>query len=169
MRAVLILGCLFGSWVTAYYAEPFVSGNANAVLILVTVFTVFAGFLVAIVAVIGDPALIPPGTWREASSRRENIESGLIVHMWLFVFYLIAIGLIFIGVVVREIPPHVVPNGVKIWINRAYLFFCVSSFIFTFGLAKSLFKLQLDRIDAEITKRRRAANIPDDPDSKGHA
>ncbi|HEX4079264.1 MAG TPA: hypothetical protein VHX61_10385 [Rhizomicrobium sp.] len=161
MRAVLILACFIVSGATAYFIEPYVAANVNALLIMETVFTVFAGFLVAIIAIVGDPALIPEGSWRTAEVRRENIEAGLIVHMWLFILYLLAIALIFVGVVIREIPPRIIPNIIKIWVNRAYLFCGLSSFLFTFGLAKSLFQLQIARIDAEIAKRRKAAGIPD--------
>ncbi|HEX4157336.1 MAG TPA: hypothetical protein VHY79_02600 [Rhizomicrobium sp.] len=161
MRAVLVIGCFAISWVSAYFIEPYVAANSNALLIMETVFTVFAGFLVAIIAVVGDPALIPDGSWRTAEVRRDKIEGSLINHMWLFVLYLLAIGLIFVGVVIREIPTRIIPNLVKIWINRTYLFVGIASFIFTFGLARSLFKLQVARIEAEITKRRKAAGIPD--------
>jgi hypothetical protein len=161
MRALLIALVLGFSWWSSYYGEQYIKGNSDAILILVTVFTVFAGFLVAIIAILGDPAMIPTGSWRIAENRREAIEARLIAHMWLFVFYLIAIGLLFLGVILKNVPAAVVPDLVKIWIARAYLFFGISSFLFTFGLAKSLFAFQIARIDAEIDRRRKEAGIKD--------
>ena len=119
----------------------------------------FAGFLVAIVAVLGDPALLPEGNWRAAEGRRESVESQVILHVWLFIAYLLAIGLLFAGVIVRDACS--VPEYVKVWIDRSYLFIGVMSFLFTFGLAKSMLTFQLARLDAEIKRRRKKAGLKD--------
>jgi hypothetical protein len=152
LRILAYVICLLLSAAGAYYAEPFVKENADAVLILTTVFTVFAGFLVAIITILGDPGLIPEGSWRVAEGRRDSIESQLIAHVWLFVIYLLAIALLFVGVVVRKAPA--VPEEIKVWIDRTYLFVGIFSFLLTFGLAKSLLAFQVARIEAEIRRRR---------------
>jgi len=159
MRAILICVCLVGSAIAAYYGQPFMHGNADAVLVIVTVMTVFAGFLVAIITIIGDPALIPDGTWRVAENHRENIEKRLITHLWLFVWYLIAIGFLFVGTLLDKTPT--VPEETRLWIERAYLFFGTSSFLFTFALPKALWKFQMARIEAEIQRRRREHGLKD--------
>ncbi|MCC7016609.1 MAG: hypothetical protein IT564_05345 [Rhodospirillales bacterium] len=168
MRAALLLACIAVSALAAYYGEPYVSGNSEAIIFLVTVFTVFAGFLVAIVTILGDPALIPSGSWRIAEGRRDNIEARLITHVWLFTLYLIAIGLLFVAIVLQKVPNDVVSDGVKIWIARAYLFFGILSFFLTFSLPRSLLRLQRSRIDAEIERRRREAGIGSSPDPDGN-
>jgi hypothetical protein len=143
----------------AYYGGPLVRHNTDAILILTTVFTVFAGFLVAIIVILGDPAMVPEGSWRIAETRRDGVEGQLIVHVWLFIAYLLAIGFLFAGVVIRE--SHSVPEIIKVWIDRTYLFLGVLSFLMTFGLAKSMIALQLARYDAEIKRRRGIAGIKD--------
>lgn len=122
----------------------------------------FAGFLVAIITILGDPAMIPDGTWRTAEVRRENIEQKLTRHIWLFVFYLIAIGFLFVGALLNKAPDSVASVEWKIWIERLYLFFGIASFLFTFALPNALLKFQIGRIDAEIDRRRRDAGIPPD-------
>src|SRR5690242_3316463 len=102
LRLLVFLVCAAAAIVAAYCGEPLVRHNSDAILILTTVFTVFAGFLVAIIAVLGDPAMIPDGSWRAAEVRRDRIESQLIVHTWLFVIYLLAVGFLFTGVIVRD-------------------------------------------------------------------
>jgi len=159
LRILAYVICLLLSAVGAYYAQPFVKENADAVMILTTVFTVFAGFLVAIITILGDPSLIPEGSWRVAEGRRDSVEAQLIAHVWLFVIYLLAIALLFVGVVVRDAP--VVPDEIKMWIDRAYLFVGFFSFLLTFGLAKSLLTIQVGRIEAEIKRRRARDGIPD--------
>jgi hypothetical protein len=123
--------------------------------------TVFAGFLVAIITILGDPGMIPSGSWRVAELRRNNIEARLITHIWLFVFYLISIGFLFAGALLNKAPEALVSMEWKIWIERLYLFFGVSSFLLTFALPIALLRFQLGRIDAEIDRRRREAGIQD--------
>jgi hypothetical protein len=159
MRVILILICFFVSAVAAYYGQPLLNGDA--IVIIITVMTVFAGFLVAIITILGDPAMIPDGTWRVAEMRRENIETRLVTHVWLFVFYLLAIGLLFIGALINK-APNVAPDW-KIWIERFYLFFAIASFLFTFALPNALLKFQIARIDAEIERRRRRDGVSADP------
>jgi hypothetical protein len=166
MRLLFILFCLFIGAVAAYYGQPLVHENPDAILIIITVMTVFAGFLVAIIAILGDPAMIPGGSWRIAEGRRENIEARINHHIWLFVFYLIAIGLLFTAVLLNKAPDVVVSHTWKLWIERLYLFFGVSSFFLTFALPSALHKLQLGRIDAEIEKRRRGAGICGEDESE---
>src|ERR1039457_6885186 len=80
MRGLLILLCAALSAVAAYYGQPLVRENPEATLVLATVMTVFAGFLVAIIAVLGDPAMIPRGSWRVAEMRHDNLEASVIRH-----------------------------------------------------------------------------------------
>lgn len=161
MRALLIIASLILSGFGAYYGQPYVHDNSDAILIIITVTTVFAGFLVAIIAVLGDPALIPDGSWRGAELRRDAVENKLLRHLWLFVFYLITIALLFIGVLINKAPDTTVSLAWKTWFERAYLFFGIASFLFTFGLPMALLKLQIARFDSEIERRRKRDGLKD--------
>jgi hypothetical protein len=159
IRLLVFAGCSVTAAAAAYYGEPLVRHNTDAILILTTVFTVFAGFLVAIIVILGDPSMVPEGSWRIPETRRDGVEGQLIVHAWLFIAYLLAIGFLFAGVLIRE--SHSVPEIIKVWINRTYLFLGVLSFLMTFGLAKSMVAFQLARYDAEIKRRRSATGLKD--------
>jgi hypothetical protein len=150
-----------GAGVSAFYGQPMMHNNADAVLVIATVMTVFAGFLVAIITILGDPAMIPEGSWRIAEGRRNAVEARLIAHIWLFVFYLIAIAFLFVGVMVDKAPETSVPHVWRVWIERLYIFFATASFLFTFALPRALWRFQLARLDAEIERRRKRANLPE--------
>lgn len=154
----ILLALIFGGAV-AYYAEPYVRNNPEAIGALLTIFTVFAGFLVAIVTILGDPSLIPSGSWRSAENNRDEIEARIIRNVWLFTSYLVAIGLLFVAIVLSKIPTELVGESVRIWIARAYIFFGAFSFLLTFALPHSLLRLQRARVDAEIERRRVEANL----------
>jgi hypothetical protein len=103
-----IVTCLGLSLVAAYYGQPLVRENAEAITTIVTVMTVFAGFLVAIMAILGDPAMTPKGSWRIAENRHKKIERLVIQHTYLFYTYLVSIGVLFVAVLVRKEPDELV-------------------------------------------------------------
>lgn len=158
MRILFFLSCLAIGAVGAYYTQPYVSTDVT--LIIVTIFTVFAGFLIAIITIIGDPSLIPEGSWRTPEGGRARMVQRLNLHIALFIFYLITIALLFVGVVMDKALAD--GNFWRVWIERAYLFFGITSFLLTFGLPVHLIELQTKRYDAETARRRQQAGLPPD-------
>ncbi|MBN8958342.1 MAG: hypothetical protein J0H17_17530 [Rhizobiales bacterium] len=162
MRAIFIIGCALVGALAAYFGQPSVHKNPDLILIIITVFTVFAGFLIAIITIIGDPIMIPHGSWRIAEVRRDVMMSRLSWHVGLLICYLLTIGLLFTGVVLEKaLDEH---SLWRLWVERSYLFVGVTSFLFTFALPSALVQMQSARYDAEIERRRREAGI--DPTDK---
>lgn len=160
MRIAFVLSCLVIGLVGAYYTQPFVAKNPDLILIIVTVFTVFAGFLIAIITIIGDPILIPEGSWRKSEGGRRRMRQRLNLHIALFALYLATIGLLFIGVVLEKaLDDH---NVMRIWIERTYLCFGITSFLLTFGLPVALIEMQTNRYDAETARRRKSVGLSPD-------
>ncbi|MBS3648153.1 hypothetical protein KEU06_05870 [Pseudaminobacter sp. 19-2017] len=161
MRALYIaFSFLCGCFVSIYWGE-YVVGNEAAIGIFVTVYTVLAGFLVAVIAILGDPSLLPSGSWRSAEGHRQEIEDRLIRHTWLFVLYLVTIGVIFVGALLSKAPEDVVSSCVKAIIAHIHLGLGVAAFILTLGMPKMLMDIQRKRVDAEIDRRRAEAGIKD--------
>lgn len=148
--------------VGADYAQPYIDPNSDVVLIVITVFTVFAGFLVAIIAILGDPLLLPEGSWRAAEARRDTVERRLIWHSWLFTCYLMTIALLFVGAVLAKAPLAKNHLWIKEWIERAYLFVGITSFLLSFALPWTLMVIQRRRVDAEIEQRRQDQGVQGD-------
>ena len=118
-RIFFIISCSILGAIGSYYSQPYMTKNADAVLIIITVFTVFAGFLIAIITIIGDPIMIPEGSWRLAEGGREKMERRLVWHIILFILYLVTIGFLFTGAVLEKaIEDH--HHFWKVWIERAY-------------------------------------------------
>ncbi|GJM12778.1 MAG: hypothetical protein DHS20C12_11810 [Pseudohongiella sp.] len=138
----------------AVLAQPLIHGNSDAVNLIVTVFSILAGFLIAIIAIIGDPGLLRPGSWRAAEVDRPRLVGKLIRQKWLFHLYLLTLTLIFASTLVPESYPLVVS-----WTERAFL--CLGSFAFllSFQLPGTLVQIQKDKIDAHIEYRRSGAGI----------
>jgi hypothetical protein len=153
--------CLAVAGIAAWYAQPYVGDNSDVVLVVTTVFTVFAGFLVAIITILGDPSLVPPGSWQIIENRREMIEQRIIWHIYLLILYLVTIALIFTSVILRKVPVGIVSEAAKAWIDRAYLFFGIFSFLLSFALPSALHRTQMNRLNEETERRRKAVGLRD--------
>lgn len=170
MRIPFILFCAAVALSVSYFGQPFARNNTDLITVVITVITVFAGFLVTIIAVLGDPALIPSGSWRIVTLHRDTIENRLIWHSWLFVLYLVTIAFLFAGVLLAKIAPTKsgdAPHACMDWaaiVEHGYLFFAVFSFLLTLALPWSLKRIQQARVDAEEERRRKADGVPCKPD-----
>jgi hypothetical protein len=158
MKRILgILICISIGGVFAYYVQPYIGNNTDVVLIVATVFSVFAGFLIATIAIIGDPIMIHEGSWRIAEAGRDDMRGRLLWHISLLFVYLVTLALLFVGVVLEKaLDSH---DRIKIFVEWGYLFFGITSFLFTFALPIALFRMQQARYDAEIERRRNEAGI----------
>lgn len=159
-KIIYILFCLIIGIICGYFWAPFIKQNDNANQILVTLFTVLAGFLVAIITIIGDPTNIPGSSWRQAENIREKIENRLIRQAWLFAIYLIVVGLIFLSSLFEKAASHSAAAALVRYINATYLGLAVFAFLLSLALPKVLMDIQRGRVDAEIEKRRSAPGAP---------
>jgi hypothetical protein len=133
------------------YGEPLIKDNEDAAGVVTTVFSILAGFLIAIMSVLGDPSLILPGSWRKAEIQRSMISARLIRQKWLFYLYLITLTSVFAATLVKGPFPELASI-----IDRLYLALAVVSFILSFGLPSSLMAIQLERVEAVIQSRKNA-------------
>jgi hypothetical protein len=129
----------------SYLGQPLIHGNDQAVNVIVTV---------AIIAVVGDPVLLPPGTWRAAEIERDKLDNRLVRHKWLFVAYLLTLALIFFALLVAKALPDW-----GVWLERLFLFFATFSFLLSLQLPSTLMQAQRERIDAVIEHRRRTDGV----------
>jgi hypothetical protein len=152
-----VLGCVVMGGVGAYFVHPYVSHDSDIVIIVVTIFSVFAGFLIATIAIIGDPRMIHEGSWRIAEAGREKMQRRLSWHISLLFIYLLTLALLFAGVVLQKALPC--QSVIKDIVEAGYLFFGISGFLLTFALPIALRKMQQEMYDAEIERRRKAEGI----------
>lgn len=154
MKWMFIFFSLSASGLASFYAQPLVRENPEAISVVITTVTVFAGFLVAIIAILGDPAMVPNGSWRVAENRHKRLETMIIRYTWLFYLYLLTISLLFAGVIIRKASDDAVSASVKSFIEYAYLFVGTFAFAMTLFLPGALGRVQMARSEAEIERRR---------------
>lgn len=129
--------------------------NEKATEVIVTVFSILAGFLIAIMTLLGDASLLPGG-WKLAESRRKAISAKLIRQKWLFYLYLMTLSVIFASSLLNAKYPIV-----SECLERIYFGLAVTAFFLSFRLPASLMAVQLDRVDAVIGARREKAGSLD--------
>ncbi len=146
LRFMFLLVVLGG--LTAYCGQPLIHDNEQAINIAATVFSILAGFLIAIIAIVGDPVLLPPGTWRAAEMERDKLNNRLIQYKWLFIIYLLTLILIFLAYLFKDKSPCLV-----LLFEYSFLFFGVIGFVLSLLLPEALMIVQRERIDAVIEHR----------------
>jgi hypothetical protein len=146
---------LWGS-LGAYFAKPLIANNQDAINVIVTVFSILAGFLVALITLIGDPKSLPSGGWQVARLGSDLTYNRLMRQKWLFYIYLIALALIFLSMLLKK-----EFQAINCVIEYGYMFFSIVAFMLSFKLPSMLMEMQKERIEQEITERRKAEGIKD--------
>ncbi|MEQ8966766.1 MAG: hypothetical protein RID91_13135 [Azospirillaceae bacterium] len=129
------------------FGHPYIEDNSEAMTVIVTVFSILAGFLIAVMTLLGDQSLVPGG-WKIIEKQRKTIEAKLIRQKWLFFLYLFTLLVIFLTTLT---PAEYVE--LKDWLERVYLGLSVTAFILSFRLPSTLMEIQVSKVDA-ITEAR---------------
>lgn len=140
------------SVLAGYFGQPLIHGNEEAISVIVNVFSIMAGFLVAIMTILAEPALYRGGTWRSESVRRGNVYRRLARHKWLFILYLSTLGLVFVSTLLQGSLDN---ERIIIHIEQVYFGFAVFAFILSLALPSRLMKIQLERFDEYIESRKK--------------
>lgn len=120
---------------------------------IVNVFSILAGFLVTIMTLLGEPMLFRGATWRSEAVKRSNVYRRLVRHKWLFILYLLVLGLIFISTLItKKFPDHYTVH----WIERIYLGLATFAFCLSLTLPSRLMNLQLDRFDELVEAKKKS-------------
>lgn len=139
-----------------FYGQPLIHGNDLAINVIVTVFSILAGFLVAIMTIMGEPGTFSARSWRASEVNRKNVVNRLIRQKWMFYLYLVTLGLILVGSLIGKQYPLAGE-----WIERIYLGTAITAFILSLGLPSALMKIQVARQDEIINSKRKASGIKD--------
>lgn len=132
----------------AWYFQPFVHGNSDAVNILVTLYSILAGVLIAVITIIGDPVFLVGGkSWRYSELKRKEIVTQLRNKRLLFFLYLFTLVLILL----TKILPG---SSVTEWSERVYLILSFYGLYFSFRLPSTIMKAQEEKLDQYIKQRR---------------
>lgn len=144
-----------------WFGQPFVHGNDEARGVIVNVFSILAGFLITVMTLLGEPGLYRGRTWRSDAIRRSNVYQRLVRHKWLFITYLVVLGLVFATTIIAKRYPC---DIAVIWLERVYLGLATLAFILSLLLPSRLMSLQLARFDELVEMRRKSSSHSEEGD-----
>lgn len=140
---------VLAAFVLTPYLLPWYHDNTNARSVLVTVFSILAGFLVAVMAIVADDRALSGRNWRQDTFLLRSVRSQLIRHRWLFQLYLMILVLCFVDAL-----RPCWSMSFEIWSERLTLFLSIIGVALSFSLPNQLTRRHLDRLKGAIRDRR---------------
>ena len=150
-RVVFILTGLVLGVLVLVFGTKVTTGNSEALWILVTVFSILAGIMIAVVTAIGNPEDLYKGSWRIASLHRRQKLNLLTRYTLLFYVYLVVVSLAFISTLLGKIVSH---SELIQFVERATISLGVAALFWSFGLPIAILRTQKDKLDEEVEKRK---------------
>lgn len=151
--------------VLAVGLQPWYHTSDEAHSILITVFTVLAGFLLTAITLSADVARDRGDNWRAAYFHARLARAELRLHLAMLCLYLVIIALAFVDALHLPISA---PG--EVWLERAILFLSVIAFLGSIKLPVDLVRGQMDRLDRHVGDRRQQETHGRNPhDLKRHA
>ena len=129
--------------------QPMVSNNPDAVNTVVTIFSILAGFLIAVITFISEPTLQAAKNWEELQQMKETVRRKLFRQTILFFLYLLTLG---IALAMYLTPPT--SCLILQWLQTVFLGLATFVFLASFSLPSSLMKIQMDRYEAALEDTR---------------
>jgi hypothetical protein len=137
----------------AWVAEPHVRGNTEFFVAIITIFSVFGGFLVAVLSIAGEPLVGKPGGWAILELNRDKAINRMNRAQLLFYLYLLSAVLILVVLALQKTRDPILMRAFQ-WIDLTGLWLAIMGVIFSFALPTMLIGIQKSRIDGEIEHRR---------------
>lgn len=140
LACLLLLSILSG-----YYLQPRISGNKDAINTIVTIFSILAGFLIAVITFIGDPGL---RGWKDLQLDKRAAQAKLSRHRMLFHLYLFTLAL--------ALAMFLVPDTfekLQLWLERFFVGSATFVFFASFTLPRSLSALQMERYESALSEQ----------------
>lgn len=133
------------SGAVGYYFQPMVANNTDAVNTVVTIFSILAGFLIAVITLIAEPTLKQAKNWQELQLMKQTVQRKLFRQKLLFFLYLITLGV--------ALGTFLVPDAqaeLRRWLETVFLGLATFVFLASFDLPGSLMRIQMERYEAEM-------------------
>ena len=141
----------------AYLAQPKYHDNANAILVVVTVFSVLAGFLVTVMAILADERSLRGSNWKQDAVYFALIKKDLRRHRDMFYLYLLVLSIAFIASLNFKDACEIWQT----WVERAVVFFGSLAMVWSFRLPGSIMRQHLENLDRKIKERRQKDGTAD--------
>lgn len=158
-RGIYITASAVASGFLAYYFPTALQQSDNALEGIISVFSILAGVLVAVMSIIGDPSMLLTGNWRLGHEHAKEIQKRISNYALLIALYVIVLIGVLILMMIKE--AHV--EG-YLWAFVIVQFGATLGLLLSIPLPFSLMAIQKDRMDQEIKRRKAPSCEQQKPD-----
>ena len=148
-KVIYFVACIVISIFFAWQFQPKYHDNSNALSVLVTVFSILAGFLVAVMAIVGSERALKGRNWRQDTFYLTQVKRDLQKHSALFYLYLQVLALSFLATL-KLGWPEIVQTGVE----GVLLFLACLAMLLSFSLPGQLTRRHVSDLETAIKARR---------------
>lgn len=144
-----LLLCAIISLLSGYFGGELLYNSDSALSHLISVFSILAGVLIAVISIIGDPSMLIPGNWRSAYEHAQDVQNKIANYSDIFSIYTLSLILLVLSSLFKD------NNLISL-----YLVFNLAAGFSTLGLLLSLplpyslMQIQKDRMSEEIKHRK---------------
>jgi hypothetical protein len=131
------------SVLVAYKFQPLIHHNTDALNTIVTVFSILAGFLVAVITIVGDGVLIGKASWRKDDAAINGVKRRLTRHKVMFQVYLSVLAMVFVIQLYGKNGP-----GIPLC-ESVMLFLATFAFIGSLTMPGQLFKERMKKLESQ--------------------
>ncbi len=152
---ILLAAAAAAGGMAYYFGGALVEDNSDVLDVIVTLFSILAGFIIAIMTLLGDESL-RPGGWRRARLDADKVKRRLDRQQQLFWLYLITLSFILASKLVKKPLPDLGHE-----LERISFGFAVMALILSYALPIALRSAQLARIEAAVDEKRERSGLLD--------
>ncbi|MGM0913753.1 MAG: hypothetical protein ACQEXC_00485 [Pseudomonadota bacterium] len=145
MEVVSVVIAVLAGWLL----QPWYHCSDDATSVLVTVFSILAGFLAAVMAIVANDRVLRGRNWRQDTYYLREIRRELVRHSVTFYVYLAVLVLAFLTSI-----SSTWPLWVQQWTEHGLLFFATLGIFHSFQLPKILSRKHVTAMEKEIRRRR---------------
>ncbi|MHC6224012.1 hypothetical protein ACYU03_04430 [Pseudomonas sp. X10] len=133
--------------------QPLIHESSDARSMITDVFAILAGFLMTVLTLLMEPKA-DAKVWRGTAAKKNNFVRRIIRYKWLFMSYLLVLGMIFIdNLLIDSKKNEYISISVKL--EYVYLSLAAYAFIISLTLPNRLMELQVDRYDELVEAQKK--------------
>ncbi|MCK2046173.1 hypothetical protein [Chromohalobacter moromii] len=150
-KVAIEVASLLLSLAVAWFFQPWYHCSDNAIIVVVSVFSMLTGFLVAVMAIVANDRVMRGRNWRQDTFYLRQIKREMLRHKITFYIYLMVLVFAFCASVSGSWP-----SGAQQAAEHALLFFVSMGLLHSFQLPGVLSRKHITALEEQIRQRRDA-------------
>lgn len=147
-RAGFISIAVVSSFILTYLFSDHLSNKPDVLGIVATIFSIFAGVLIAVISILGDPSMLLDHSWRHSYLSAQETQRNLHRQTDIFILYVILLVAVFVFMICDQ------EGRVFVYVQRCVFFLISLAFFGSLSLPFTLKEIQRARLDRVINQMR---------------